>query len=52
MITEGKHAGTIAKLVDIIERQEGKPAEAKLDSKDGEFITVAKYLFVVDFSGA
>ena len=48
MITEGKHAGTTAKLVDIIERKEGKPAEAKLGSKDGEFITVAKYLFVID----
>ena len=48
LITEGKHAGTVAKLSDIIERQEGKPAEAKLETKDGEFITVAKYLFVVD----
>ena len=51
MITEGKHAGTYAKLVDIIERKEGKPAEAKLAGDSSEFITVAKYLFVVE-SGA
>ena len=53
MITEGKHAGTVAKLTEIIERKEGKPAEAKLAGKEGEFITVAKYLFVVEdhFSG-
>ena len=49
MITEGKHGGTVAKLVDIVERHEGKAAEAKLQGKEGaEFITVAKYLFVVD----
>ncbi len=48
LITEGKHAGAIAKLLDVISRKEGKPSEAKLDSKDGEFITVAKYLFVVE----
>ena len=47
-ITEDKHAGTVAKLAEIIVRKEGKPAEAKLETKDGEFITVAKYLFVVD----
>ncbi len=48
LIIEGKHAGTVAKLEGIIERKEGKPSEAKLSYKDGEFITVAKYLFVVD----
>lgn len=50
LIMEGKHAGTIATLKEIIERKGGKDNEAKLDSKSGEFITVAKYLFVVDDS--
>ena len=48
LITEGKHAGAVAKLEEIIKRKEGKPSEAKLDNKSGEFITVAKYLFVVN----
>lgn len=55
VIREGKHAGTIAKLEEIIERKDGKDYEAKLSSeKEGQFITVAKYLFVVDdsFKGA
>lgn len=50
LITEGRHAGTVARLMDIIERRDGKPAEARLEGKNGEFITVARYLFVVDTS--
>lgn len=47
LIVEGKHAGNIVKLKDIIQRAGGKPSEAKVEGKDGEFVTVAKYLFVV-----
>ncbi len=50
LIREGKHAGLIAKLDSIIERKEGRDFEAKLSGEHGEFITVAKYLFVVDDS--
>jgi ribosomal protein S4E len=45
---EGKHAGSIVKLKEIIERKGGKPSEALVSDKSEEFITVAKYLFVVD----
>lgn len=48
LITEGKHAGTVVKLKDIIERRGGKPNEALVQGKDEEFVTVAKYLFVID----
>ena len=48
LIREGKHAGTIVTLNEIIQRKAGKPSEAKVSSEKGEFITVAKYLFVVD----
>ena len=50
LIREGKHAGRIVTLNGIIARKAGKPAEAKVSGgkEEGEFITVAKYLFVVD----
>jgi len=48
LIMEGKHAGTMVTLNEIIQRKAGKPAEARVSSGQGEFITVAKYLFVVD----
>lgn len=48
LITEGKHAGTIAKLEEIIERKGGRRAEARLSAPFGEFITVADYVLVVD----
>lgn len=48
LIMEGKHAGSIVKLKDIIERKGGKPNEALVEADGSEFITVAKYLFVVD----
>ncbi len=49
LITEGKHAGTVAKLESIIARQEGNWPEARLKGAE-EFITVARYLLVVDDS--
>jgi len=48
LIMEGKHAGNVVKLKDIIERKGGKPYEARVEMDGREFITVAKYLFVVD----
>jgi ribosomal protein S4E len=48
LIMEGKHAGMIVKLKEIIERKGGKPSEALVQDKAEEFVTVAKYLFVVD----
>ncbi len=51
LVTEGKHAGSVAVVKEIIERKEGRGAEAKLETADdGEFITIAEYLFVVDDS--
>lgn len=47
LIIEGKHAGSVVKLKEIIQRKAGKPNEAKVEGNAGEFITVAKYLFVV-----
>lgn len=47
LVMEGKHAGNYVKLKEIIQRKAGKPNEAKVEGKNGEFITVAKYLFVV-----
>ena len=48
LIQNGKHVGTIATLEEIIPRAAGKPYEARVKSGKEEFITVAKYLFVVD----
>ncbi len=49
LITEGKHAGVLAHIKELIERKEGRSTEARLESKEaGEFITIADYLFVVD----
>lgn len=50
LVMEGKHAGSIVELKDVIERAGCKAAEARVQSKSEEFITVAKYLFVVDNS--
>ncbi len=49
LIIEGKHVGNIANLESIIERKEGNWPEAKLKGRE-EFITVAKYLMVIDDS--
>ncbi|VVC03645.1 30S ribosomal protein S4E [Candidatus Bilamarchaeum dharawalense] len=48
LVMEGTHAGKIVTLKDIIERKGGKPSEAIVQDSKEEFITVAKYLFVVD----
>jgi small subunit ribosomal protein S4e len=48
LVSEGKHAGSIVKLKEIIQRKGSKPSEALVESDGGEFITVAKYLVVVD----
>lgn len=49
LITEGKHSGKIVSLKEIISRKAGKASEASVLDKDKtEFITVAKYLMVVD----
>jgi small subunit ribosomal protein S4e len=50
LIREGKHAGKIVTLSEIIQRKAGRPNEAKVSLGKEEFITVAKYLFVVDSS--
>ncbi|MBD3209841.1 30S ribosomal protein S4e [Candidatus Micrarchaeota archaeon] len=51
LVVEGKHAGSLVKLKDIIERAGGKPPEALVEDESGkEFVTVAGYLFVVDSS--
>lgn len=48
LIIEGTHAGKVVTLKEIIERKGGKPNEARVTDNKDEFITVAKYLFVVD----
>jgi len=48
LITSGKHAGEIATLEKIIERVGSMDSEASLKSGNESFITVTKYLFVVD----
>jgi small subunit ribosomal protein S4e len=48
LIVEGKHAGIIVSLKEIIQRKGGKPSEALVASGKDEFITVANYLFVVE----
>jgi small subunit ribosomal protein S4e len=49
LVVEGKHVGSMVKLKEVIERAGGKPSEALVeDEKGGEFVTVLKYLFVVD----
>ena len=49
LIVEGKHAGAIATLQEIHARKEGSWPEAKLKGAE-EFVTVAKYLLVIDDS--
>jgi small subunit ribosomal protein S4e len=48
LVVEGKHAGSIVSLKEIIQRKGGKPSEAVVTHGDQEFITVANYLFVVE----
>ena len=48
LVTEGKHIGEVAVLSKIIARPGSHDSEALLAGPSGEFVTVAKYLFVVD----
>ena len=48
LVTSGKHAGDIAQLEKIIERVGSMDSEASLKAGGESFITVTKYLFVVD----
>jgi small subunit ribosomal protein S4e len=48
LVSEGKHAGSIVRLKEIVQRKGSKPSEALVQGDSGEFITVAKYLVVVD----
>lgn len=48
LVVDGKHRGEVAKLEKIIERPGSHEAEALLSGPQGEFVTIVKYLFVVD----
>ncbi len=48
LVMDGKHAGTVVTLKEIIQRKGGKPSEALVEQDKQEFITVANYLFVVE----
>ncbi|MFA5106134.1 MAG: S4 domain-containing protein [Candidatus Micrarchaeia archaeon] len=48
LVTSGYHKGKKAKLLEIIERKGSMDAEAKLDMGGEEFITLAKYLLVIE----
>ena len=48
LVTSGYHRGKTAKLVEIIERKGSMDAEAKLAGDGEEFVTLAKYLFVIE----
>lgn len=48
VIIDGKHAGKIATLMDITQSAGSMPSRATLKSPEGEFITLANYLVVVD----
>jgi len=48
LVTQGKHIGDIAKLEKIIERPGSHETEAQLSGTSGNFVTLVKYLFVVD----
>lgn len=48
LVTSGYHKGKKAKLVEIVERKGSMDAEAKLEVDGEEFITLAKYLLVIE----
>lgn len=48
LVREGAHAGTIAKLDEFLNKKAGSAPEVRMSAKSGDFITVARYLFVVD----
>lgn len=48
LVTDGKHAGEIATLEKVVERTGSMDPEAQMKSGTESFVTVMKYLFVVD----
>ncbi len=48
LIKGGKHAGTIAKIEEIVQTEAGRQNEAKMKSKNEEFITVLKHICVIN----
>lgn len=48
LIYKGKHAGVLATLSHILEREGSKASDAVLSSNGKEYITLKEYLFVVD----
>ncbi len=47
LVKEGKHAGSIVKLREILRRKGGKRPEVMVEGEDGNFETVLDYLFVI-----
>ena len=48
LVTQGKHMGETAELSKMIQRPGSHDSEALMKGPNGEFVTVAKYLFVID----
>ncbi len=48
LVTQGKHIGEVATLDKVIVRPGSQDSEAQLSSPSGQFVTLVKYLFVVD----
>jgi small subunit ribosomal protein S4e len=48
LVTQGKHIGEVAKLDKVIERPGSHETEAQLSGNSGQFVTLVKYLFVID----
>ncbi len=48
LVTSGYHIGKTAKLVEIVERKGSMDAEAKLSGDGDDFVTLAKYLLVIE----
>ena len=48
LVTQGKHIGELATLDKVIERPGSQDAEVQLAGTSGQFVTLVKYLFVVD----
>ena len=47
LVNEGKHAGKVIKLREILKRKGGKRPEVMVEGEDGNFETVLDYLFVI-----
>ncbi|VVB65427.1 30S ribosomal protein S4e [Candidatus Gugararchaeum adminiculabundum] len=50
LVTQGRHAGKVAKLEEIIERAGSMDAQVRMKSKHAEFTTLKNYVFVIDDS--